>query len=478
MRVWCCTVLLVACSGKEVDDTEVPTDSDTDGITDTDTEPLDVDGDGFTDDVDCDDTDPGVFPGATERCNGIDDDCDDFAEEDDIVTLDDSDNFPTIQEALDVSQAGSTIVVCPGTWYENLQIERPVTLRSRDGSLTTLIDGQGEGAVIDATLAGAETIVVDGFAIQNGSEGGIVMAAGSNLEMTGTKIINNNGSWGGGIQIADGTLTDVHVGGNESIGDGGGGGIWMLGGDVVCVGSFIEFNVAWYGGGVGVGANSTLSDCTVKGNVAVDGGGLGVDIGAVLDATGTIVEGNEATGDGGGAHIDGDELIGAEIVDNDGWVGGGVYVDNQAAVLTDVIVRENVSEVRAAGVYLPNGGELVRCDIRDNTAGTGNGGGVFVGQSQVGLLTDTVIENNDGSDGGGVFLDNGASTTMIGGAIRGNSSTSFGGGTYLMPGTTMDFQNTDVSSNLPFDVGTSSLPSGIDLGAIVTVVCTNAGCAD
>ena len=39
-------------------------------------EPVDADGDGFFDDVDCDDGDKSVFPGATEKCNGVDDDCD------------------------------------------------------------------------------------------------------------------------------------------------------------------------------------------------------------------------------------------------------------------------------------------------------------------------------------------------------------------------------------------------------------------
>ena len=37
---------------------------------------VDADGDGFPDGPDCDDAAPSVFPGATEACNGIDDDCD------------------------------------------------------------------------------------------------------------------------------------------------------------------------------------------------------------------------------------------------------------------------------------------------------------------------------------------------------------------------------------------------------------------
>ncbi|MBN2799020.1 MAG: hypothetical protein JXX28_07715 [Deltaproteobacteria bacterium] len=36
---------------------------------------VDADADGFSAEQDCDDTDPTVFPGAEERCNGVDDDC-------------------------------------------------------------------------------------------------------------------------------------------------------------------------------------------------------------------------------------------------------------------------------------------------------------------------------------------------------------------------------------------------------------------
>ncbi len=82
-------LLLAACPGPDTGDSDDP-DS---GSSDIACEERDADSDGINACDDCDDTDAGVFPGAPERCNGVDDDCDGDLHEDEMDT--DADGSPT-----------------------------------------------------------------------------------------------------------------------------------------------------------------------------------------------------------------------------------------------------------------------------------------------------------------------------------------------------------------------------------------------
>ncbi len=74
--------LLAGCGSKwEEGGQSQPSDPEDTGGADG-TDPVDADGDGVTADLDCDDTDEAVFPGADEACDGVDNDCDSEIDED------------------------------------------------------------------------------------------------------------------------------------------------------------------------------------------------------------------------------------------------------------------------------------------------------------------------------------------------------------------------------------------------------------
>jgi hypothetical protein len=84
--------LTIAC-GDKTDDTGSP----------------DGDGDGYSLDEDCDDTDPDVNPGAAERCNGIDDDCDGQIDEEGAAG---SDTFFADVDGDGYGDENNTIEIC------------------------------------------------------------------------------------------------------------------------------------------------------------------------------------------------------------------------------------------------------------------------------------------------------------------------------------------------------------------------------
>jgi hypothetical protein len=75
----CFTLLLLCLTAWSIEDNST---SDLNGTANyTDNQTIDADSDGFTLDEDCDDTNPAVNPNATELCNAMDDNCDDFVDE-------------------------------------------------------------------------------------------------------------------------------------------------------------------------------------------------------------------------------------------------------------------------------------------------------------------------------------------------------------------------------------------------------------
>ncbi|HUS68320.1 MAG TPA: choice-of-anchor Q domain-containing protein [Kofleriaceae bacterium] len=401
----------------------------------------------------------------------------------------------SIQDALDDADCPD-VWVMPGTYQENLTIERDVAVEGTGAGEVIVDAGGGRGVDIDAGV-----VRLTGFTVQNGAAAsGAGLVTNGFVVMNRMRVIDNVASganaFGGGIRSA-GTLflDDVEVSGNTATnGDVAatqsprGGGIYATGVLIVTNGSRIHANTARVtegavgaiGGGIlgATGANVIITGgSSVTDNVAeaeqpaavaatAIGGGV-----SVIDADSTVLV-------RGGAVIDGNRARATSATGTASATGGGVACTNGAAsiILTEG-VRVSDNRVRADGgggsaIALGGGVGANVCGflglssrIAGNRATSENatsqivaGGGLFVTGASAGLsamtIADNAIEAGTSAVGGGIaFIGaDGLALDVIGSTVSGNTATADavqGGGVYANQADAgvVTFTNSTVSGN-------------------------------
>ncbi len=200
----------------------------------------------------------------------------------------------TIQQAVDVSKVGDSVLVTNGVYAEGegqaidsngnwsgptrVVITNAISLRSINGPQFTIIDGQG--MVRCAWLTDGASL--SGFTLTNGRasfRGGGVSCASSNVFLTNCVIAGNSTplNFGGGAY--EGTLYNCTLASNSASRSGGGafGSTLyncLLTGNSVS-GQWISLGLPpAYASGTGGGAgNCTLNNCALTGNSSTDYGG-------------------------------------------------------------------------------------------------------------------------------------------------------------------------------------------------------------
>ena len=133
-----------------------------------DTSPQDVDRDGFASDIDCNDQDANVFPGADERCDGVDNNCNDSIDENpvDALTLwrdEDGDGFGDPANAVTVCEVSPGLVDNDDDCDDSSDQARPGGVEICD-SLDNDCDGQADAQRVPedyATLTEALAATAD-----------------------------------------------------------------------------------------------------------------------------------------------------------------------------------------------------------------------------------------------------------------------------------------------------------------------------
>lgn len=102
-------------------------------------------------------------------------------------------DFPTIQQAINAAQNGSTILVSSGTYYEHLTVNKTVTLLGASKE-DTIVDGSNSSDVVIIT---GDNVFFNGFTVRNSSKftSGIVLTHSEGSIVTGN-IVTHNG-WDG-----------------------------------------------------------------------------------------------------------------------------------------------------------------------------------------------------------------------------------------------------------------------------------------
>ncbi|MDP2316159.1 MAG: MopE-related protein [Pseudomonadota bacterium] len=357
--------------------------------------------------TDCDDTDAAVSPADTEICNGVDDDCDSSIDEGLAVLYVDADG-DTYGEEGSTGDCANTGGSATATDCDDVdEYVYPGATELCDGqqnNCSTAWTSASEDDIVSyATTGGVWSNVASTTSLALASTGSYYFCAGSYA----TKLVGSSdtvsvyGFYGPDVttlDIASGTVVDI-TSGSVTID-----GFTLTGGTttgVVAAGTrgatptitlddcIVEFNGGSNGAGIAATATSWVSlvGTTVQDNTAsAKGGGIYVATGALVDIEGgSIITGNEAD-DGGGIYLDGsgDATLDASSVDTNTAVdpstaeGGGVYVDTGTFAMT-------------------NG-----ADVHSNAAD--EGGGIWIGSGSATCVSGTGIYANTATTGGGVYL--------------------------------------------------------------------------
>jgi parallel beta-helix repeat protein len=101
--------------------------------------------------------------------------------------------YGTIKEAVAMAKEGDTIVVCPGTYKENIEVEKSITILSLDGAdSTTVLANDSKDHAFEVT---ANYVTIDGFTVEGvtgGYTSGIYIYCADYCDLSNNNCSNNS----------------------------------------------------------------------------------------------------------------------------------------------------------------------------------------------------------------------------------------------------------------------------------------------
>jgi predicted outer membrane repeat protein len=313
---------------------------------------------------------------------------------------------------------------------------------------------EGQGGGIYSTL-GMVRLEDDSAVHHNNAamQGGGIYARDGGVNLMASSVHNNDAEMaGGGIATVLGTVTVAASTIHNNQAGGEGGGISSILGPIALDGSEVNGNVAELdGGGIASEGLVLLSQSDVHHNRAKGGSGGGISIlgGEVVVTSHSRVRQNDAAAAGGGiAATTGQVRIstGSQVSGNTaGAGGGGIATASGLVLIEDASVNDNHARGEGGGVSTLTGRvALARGAVEGNTA-SGSGGGIASLGGSVHLLHSRVNDNDASFQGGGIFAR--GNVFLAESTLHGNKALEDGGG-ILAAGAFLHVDRSTISGNL------------------------------
>ncbi|MEP7358494.1 MAG: CSLREA domain-containing protein, partial [Anaerolineales bacterium] len=393
----------------------------------------------------------------------------------------------SLREAIEAANTDAAVDNCPaGSGADTIRLPRQIyalTLTGSESATGTNNAFNDLDIVSDLTLRPVGCVGLGCFVTP-------IIQAGAGwshrlLEVSGPYVVTLSGlvlqngaanTTGGGIYNTEADLTLSGSAVYSSTADNNGGGIDNEGGSLTLINAIVQANGSQLGGGIYTTGTLTLIASTVESNTAFNVGGIDL-AGGALEITGGAIRRNTATNGPGGLSVAAGQqarLTGVEISQNTATTGaGGLALAAGASVtLTGGTVFSNSFALTNLGGTLiisattisrnqqgvsSNGGPTTIADstISGNNA-LGNGGGIYVSNSQMTIvrstggrltvISSTVSGNSTPESGGGLTTTGSdASATILASLFVDNTATLFAGG--IDAGTPVTITNSTLSGN-------------------------------